>query len=279
MTVPAGGSRWLRGASAPGARIRLVCFPHAGGTAGFFHEWAALTPPEIEVLSVQYPGRQDRLSDPCASSMEELADAITTALLHEPAGDLPLALFGHSMGSAVAYEVARRLADSPGRTLTRLIVSGRARPRLPQEAAPRPAPTDAEILDHVRLLSPAAAAVYDHAELRSVIMPSLRADFGLLAGYRPRRLHRLGVPVTACGGDRDPVCAPEHLRSWSDVTTEGLDVRVFEGDHFYLTPRRQQLLAFITAQLGLLSFQPTPSGSPHTSNQREHAQLSPSRRT
>ncbi|MBT2417253.1 thioesterase [Streptomyces sp. ISL-22] len=252
MTVPDSTTRWLRGLSEPDARIRLVCFPHAGGAAGFFHDWGALTPPEIEVVSVQYPGRQDRLYDPCASTLEELADAITTALLAEPADDLPLALFGHSMGSAVAYEVARRLEDVPGRTLTRLIVSGRARPRLPQESAPRPAPTDAEILDRVRLLDPKGAAVYDHPELRPMIMPSLRADFGLLAAYRPARLHRLGVPVTACGGDRDPACARGELSSWSDVTTEGLDVRIFEGDHFYLGPRKEELLALITSHLSPL---------------------------
>jgi pyochelin biosynthetic protein PchC len=249
MTVQGSRTRWLRGVSAPGAKIRLVCFPHAGGAASSFHDWTALTPPEIEVVSVQYPGRQDRLSDPCATTMEELADSITTALLHELADDVPLALFGHSMGSAVAYEVARRLEDAPGRTLTRLIVSGRTRPRVPQEQAPRPAPTDSEILDRVRILDPESAAAYEHPDLRSLIMPSLRADFGLLATYRPTRLHRLGIPVTACGGDRDPVCTVEDLSSWSDITTEGLDVRVFEGNHFYLNPRKQELVGLITSHL------------------------------
>lgn len=242
-------TRWLRGVSAPGAKIRLVCFPHAGGAASAFHDWAALTPPEIEVMSVQYPGRQDRLSDPCAATMEELADAITAALLHELPDDRPLALFGHSMGSAVAYEVASRLEDVPGRTLTRLIVSGRARPRTPRERAPLPAPADSEILDRVRKLDPEGAAAYEHPELRPLIMPSLRADFGLLAAYRPARLHRLGVPVTACGGDRDPGCAVEELSSWSDVTTEGLDMRIFAGGHFYLNPRKEELVGFVASRL------------------------------
>ncbi|GHG97180.1 thioesterase II family protein [Streptomyces lanatus] len=250
MTVPETRERWLRGTSAPGARIRLVCFPHAGGAANAFHGWAALTPPEIEVLSVQYPGRQDRLGEPCATTMEELADALTAALRQELAGgDLPLAFFGHSMGSSVAYEVARRLEKTPGPTLTRLIVSGRTRPRLPQELPPRPTPSDTEILDHVRLLDPEGAAVYEHPVLRELIMPSLRADFGLLAGHRPARLHRLDVPITACGGDRDPACAVEDLSAWSDVTTKGLEVRAFEGNHFYLNPRKEELVEFVASRV------------------------------
>ncbi|MFH0520329.1 thioesterase II family protein [Streptomyces sp. M41] len=249
MTVADIRTRWLRGVSAPGARLRLVCFPHAGGAASSFHDWAALAPPTIEVTAVQYPGRQDRLADACPATMEELADAITDAVLHDPADDRPLALFGHSMGSAAAYEVARRLADAPGPVLTRLIVSGRARPRLTREQPPDPQPTDPEILEYVRLLDPESAAVYDHPDLRPVIMPALRADFGLLARHRPTALHRLEIPVTACGGDRDPACAPQDLKSWSDVTSQELDVRIFEGNHFYLTPRKQELLAYITSQL------------------------------
>ncbi|MFJ8534711.1 thioesterase II family protein [Streptomyces sp. NPDC093591] len=249
MNIPDIRTRWFRGVSAPGARIRLLCFPHAGGAAVAFHDWAALAPPDIEVVAVQYPGRQDRLYDPCASTMEELADTITTALRHELTGDMPLALFGHSMGSSVAYEVARRLEDDPGRTLTHLVVSGRHRPRLPQEEAPGPAPTDTEVMDRVRLLDPDGADVYDHPDLRPMILPALRADFGLLARYRPAHLHRLGVPVTVCGGDRDPMCTVEDLKSWSDVTTQGLDLRVFEGGHFYLQQRKEELLAFVASQL------------------------------
>ncbi|MFI6015136.1 thioesterase II family protein [Streptomyces sp. NPDC051243] len=249
MTVPDVRTRWFRGVRAPGAKVRLVCFPHAGGAAVSYHAWATLTPPEIEVVSVQYPGRQDRLRDPCPATLEELADAITAALRVELPNDLPLAFFGHSMGSSVAYEVARRLRDVPGRTLTHLVVSGRPRPRLPQEKAPRPVPTDTEILDRVRLLDPEGAAVYEHPDLRPMIMPALRADFGLLAAYRPTHLHRLEVPVTACGGDRDPVCPVEALSSWSDVTTEGLEVRAFPGNHFYLNSRKEELLAFLTSRL------------------------------
>jgi pyochelin biosynthetic protein PchC len=146
--------------------------------------------------------------------------------------------------------VARRLEDAPGLAPARLIVSGRGRPRGPGEDAPHQTEvTDEAILDRVRRLDPDNAHVYDIPALRPLVMPSLRADFGLLAAYRPDPPHRLGIPITAYGGDRDPVCPVEELSSWARLTTAGLEVRVFEGTHFYLTAGRREVLAHLTSLL------------------------------
>lgn len=122
MTVISRGTagKWFRRypARSGASRLRLVCLPHAGGTATLSHGWAGVLPRGVEVLATRYPGRQERFGEPCASSMTELADAITDAL--EPELDAPVAFFGHSLGSAVAYEVARRLEDRHGVVAERL---------------------------------------------------------------------------------------------------------------------------------------------------------------
>jgi pyochelin biosynthesis protein PchC len=100
-------------------RCRLVCLPHAGGSAGFFSGWQALLPADIELVSVQYPGREERLSETWPGSLEWMAGTITRALWD--LSDRPLVLFGHSMGAALAYEVTRRL-NRQGKDLQRLIV-------------------------------------------------------------------------------------------------------------------------------------------------------------
>lgn len=113
--------KWFRiHRGGPAPRLRLLCFPHAGGTAQLFHGWPALLPADVEVLAVPLPGRQDRLAEPCVESMAAMADVIATALL--PWLDRPLALFGHSMGACVAYEVTLCL-EARGIVPSHLMVS------------------------------------------------------------------------------------------------------------------------------------------------------------
>ncbi|MFF0477793.1 thioesterase II family protein [Streptomyces sp. NPDC004284] len=238
---------WFHRYAAHRPSVRLVCFPHAGGTTSLFHGWAARVPPELELLAVQYPGRRTRLSEPCVTTMDEMADRITDAL--KPYADAPLALFGHSMGSAVAFEVARRLEDRTGVTPVRLFVSGRSAPATGVLPDPVPPPDEEAVLASIRLLDPEGAAVYDDPELRELLLPPVCADYRLLAAYRTEPDATVTAPITACGGDRDPVCPPQNLTSWGRRTTAGAEVRVFEGDHFYLRPSEPEVVDLVTSRL------------------------------
>src|SRR4051794_9909349 len=116
---------WLRRFHpAPQAAARLVCLPHAGGSASYYHPLSAALSPAVEAVAVQYPGRQDRRSEPLVDDLLVLADRLADALADEPG---PLALFGHSMGAVLAFEVARRL-EREGREIAALFVSGRRAP-------------------------------------------------------------------------------------------------------------------------------------------------------
>ncbi|GKQ40457.1 thioesterase II family protein [Streptomyces sp. A012304] len=240
--------RWFRvhRSRAPRPARRLLCFPHAGGTAQLFHGWPAHLPDDVELLAVRYPGRQDRLMEPCITDMTTLADAVTEALA--PLSELPLTLFGHSMGSAVAYEVALRL-EARGLRPERLFVSGRA---APHRARPAPVPDgdDDALVDTVRGLGAYQSEVYDIPELRELLLPALRADYRLVQSYCPSRPTPLRTPVTAYTGRDDTSCRAETVHAWADLTAPGrFELRSFPGDHFYLVAHEAELVADIAARL------------------------------
>lgn len=139
MTPNPGDSPWFRNyGPAPDACVRLVCLPHAGGSASFYFPLARALSPKIEVLAVQYPGRQDRHAEPCVQNIEDMADRIAEAL--GPWTDRPYALFGHSMGAMVGFEVARRM-EASGKGPLELFVSGRQALRGTGASSGTPGPT------------------------------------------------------------------------------------------------------------------------------------------
>ncbi|MCX4247323.1 thioesterase II family protein [Paraliomyxa miuraensis] len=225
---------------------RLLCCPHAGGGSSLYAQWRGAFGPTLEVCPVLLPGREARIHEPCYRRIEALIGALCAAL-H---GDLdrPYALFGHSLGSVVAFELARR-AGAMGRPPALLMVSGRRAPHLRSRKAPTHGLDDAGLLRAVEQLNGTPAELLADPELMRVFLPCLRADFELNATYVPLTDQLLDCPVVAFMGEQDPEVEEAELVAWREVTTGPFSHHVLPGDHFYLMPPPASLLALVREEL------------------------------
>jgi surfactin synthase thioesterase subunit len=229
----------------PAARVRLVTFAHAGGGPMTFRHWADELAPQVELWNVTLPGRAARRREPFAREWTPLVDALGAAIARDVPG--PIALFGHSLGALIAFEVARRLTRARVPPVN-LIVSGRGAPDVaPALEVPE---TDAELLHHVDLLYGGIPdEVRDSQELLDHFLPILRADLELARAYALRPGMALACPIMAMTGDADPIAPPCELERWSRQTGAGCEVRVHPGGHFHLLDRESPALATILRRL------------------------------
>jgi pyochelin biosynthesis protein PchC len=234
-----------RPAPRPYARVRVVLFPHGGGSASYYRSWIASAPWDVEFLTVQYPGREDRFAEPVPADMRGLVDLVAADLLLD-GPPVPTVLFGHSMGAVVAYEIARRLTAA-GDPPAALIVSGHAAPHLARPGQVHLG-SDDELVEELRRTEATHLDILDNPALIQAFLPVIRSDYRLSETYRPLPGARLRTPITVLYGDRDPEVTAREAEGWRDATDGECDCRVFAGGHFYLEEHRDAVVEFVTAR-------------------------------
>jgi pyochelin biosynthetic protein PchC len=228
----------------PNATLRLVCFPQAGGSASAFHGWAARLPETVEVVAVQYPGRQDRSHEEPISDFELLADAVVAEL--QPLFDRPVALFGHSLGATIAFEVARRLRPRFPTPLARLIVSAR---KPPTDCATNgyDFTRDSDLRRYLTRLGGGADLLLRDRELWQLLVPPLRADLLMSQRYRYAEGAPLTCPITLIAARDDHSCTIDDMRAWSGRTIGAVDEHVVPGDHYHVTDPSDELFTLLAS--------------------------------
>lgn len=231
----------------PGARARLFCFAHAGGGPAFFRGWRDAFTPHFELCSIVLPGRDERRRETPSTRMDQVIEPLFAVL--SSFADKPFALFGHSMGAAIAYEMAQRFAASTIGPPLRLFVSGRRAPHLPARRRSFYDLPDDEFLRVIGAMNGTPSEVLLDEGLLKLFLPCLRADFELIETWAPSPGPLLSCPVSAFSGDADPEVNPTELAGWNRVTSAEFRSRMFAGDHFYLRGAHPQLLAGIREDL------------------------------
>lgn len=244
--------RWLRrfrpNAS---ARVRLVCFPHAGGSASFYHPVAMAHAGAADVVILQYPGRQDRRREPLMRSVAEYVGRIAPILENER--PLPTVFFGHSMGAVLAFETALALADTPAAPRA-VMASGRRAPATHRDEQVH-LRDDKGLLDELRQLNGTQADLLGDEEILRMTLPAVRSDYRVIETYQAVPDRTVDCPITVLVGDDDPKTTVAEAERWREhsTATAAFRMRTFPGGHFYLAAHQAEVNAELAATLSAVS--------------------------
>jgi len=244
--LPPPGSWIVTPRPSPAAKMRLFCFPYAGGSASLFGTWPAGLPSEIEVCAIQPPGRHERLHEPLLQSVEEMVAELVPALL--PYLDRPFAMFGHCLGAIVMFEVLQELAEKQGLRPAHVFISGAPAPRkyaVPNTATRSPQ----EFIDLLEFIGFTRGSVLGDEDAERHLLPAVKADFEAAARYKHIPSVPLDTSITAFAGSEDVFAPPDVMNDWQAQTTSWFSKIVLPGEHYFIVPERAALLRIIGEEL------------------------------
>lgn len=229
------------------ARVSLLCLSYAGGGASTFREWPGRLP-GIEVLAVQLPGRETRVLEPPFRRMGPLVTALADAV--EAEIDKPFAVFGHSMGARLGFELIRELRRRGGPAPVALFASACKAPHLPRT----PLPSLETLPEHLfvarlRDMNGTPPEILENPELLELVLPGMRADFAVVDGYTYTDEPALSCPIRAFGGTQDTEAREDELLGWQAHTTSSFGLHMLPGGHFVIATQREAMTRCIAEEL------------------------------
>ena len=212
-------------------KVRLFCFPFAGGGVNTYMPWVELMHCDVELVLVQLPGRGSRMLESAHDDMESVinelmqeADFITK---------IPYIFFGHSLGSRVAFELACTLQSHNMPLPQYFIASGSRPPHLDVEEKEIYKLPEPEFLQELKELNGTPQEILANEELMQILIPLLRADFKIADTYRATKT-AMPFPMLVLHGKEDIEITLSQLFKWSELSNVNCNLVEINGDHFFI---------------------------------------------
>ena len=212
----------------------VLCLPYAGTGSAIFSGWRDHPLRSAEIVVVQLPGRDSRLSEPAVNEMDTLVNQIADAVLAGELADRPLSILGCSFGAVVGFELAREL-DRRQKPIDHLIAAASRAPHNTRVTEPIASLSDDEMVMRLRHWYGALPAeIAENQSMLDTLLPTIRADMQLYETYEHQEAPALPCPITAIGGADDPIVTIGDLTKWKELTSGKFASRQFAGDHFFM---------------------------------------------
>lgn len=233
MTIKTTSNRWITiPYPKPNAKIRLFCFPYAGGGASIYRLWGHDFPEDIEVCLVQLPGRETRINETSYTDIHQLVSDSAQEII--PFLDRPFVIFGYSMGAVIGYELTKHLEEFYNYSPIHLIVAAASAPHFVKKRELIHSLPDKKFINQLRQLNGTAEEILSNDELMQWLLPMIRADFQMVETYKCSGIVPLNCHLSVLGGNNDKWAVKESLFQWEDIPSKSFSVHFFEGDHFFL---------------------------------------------
>ncbi|WP_107658780.1 type I polyketide synthase [Nocardia suismassiliense] len=266
---PAGPERWIRATKGRSdtATLRVFTLPFVGGSASAFTSWANSLPDTVDVVAIQYPGRDNRIDEVPIDSMPAFIAELADAML--PYLDRSFVIYGHSMGGLIAYELTKYLEQQFAEVPMKLIIGGWPSPELVEgyvrnlkhlrDGFDLDRESDSRILEVLRDNGLFAEHFDDESAVKPLI-PAVRADLKMLGNYRFDNGVTLRAPITVLRGAEDPLFEPAQLRGWEQLTIGGFSLTTVPGGHLFIQNASAQVMETIAEELSAENAFPSFTG-------------------
>ncbi|MDQ7236350.1 thioesterase II family protein [Bacillus pacificus] len=229
-------------------KTKLFCFPHAGGSAFNYAKWKNYFNPYIEVVPIELAGRGYRIEESLYQGMEEAVNDAYTSIVKQIDAS-PYILFGHSMGSLIAYEVARKIQDSNNELPKFLVLSGRNHPNSKIKNI-RHNLSNEQFKREVIAMGGTPSGVLQSEELMEIFLPILRADFKIVETYiHDNNIKPCDIDFLIFNGKNDEFTTYDQVIKWNKYTNKTCTFHSFEGNHFFLNENIEEIAKSIIGKL------------------------------
>lgn len=222
--------------------MTILTLPFAGGNETSYERLRPFLPEGWEMRSPTLPGKGSRIGEPPLTDIHGIVGELLEQMDGMAAG--PYVIYGHSMGAMLAYLLTHRLIETDRPLPKHLFLSSFPAPSHHHDRH-RGMMTDEQFIAHMRALGGLPPAVLEEPKLLHIILPMLRADITAIDGYRHMERDPLPVPITILFGSQETALVSS-VRDWQHETVHPLRIQRFDGGHFFIYLKAEEMMRFIT---------------------------------